>query len=70
MSYRHKQWLEDEFCGYLKKWEQSVDKKRKEEQFKKKEVNRMLLSLETRNGLQITGKATVFISKQFLCVIF
>jgi len=26
----HKQWLEDEFCEYLKKWVKSVDKKRKE----------------------------------------
>ena len=46
------QWLEEEFLGYLQKWKKSVDDKKKINKMIKKDANKMLLSLETCNGLQ------------------
>ena len=47
------QWLETDFLGYLKDWENSV-KLRKG--FTKAEKNNMLISAETLYGLQVTCK--------------
>ena len=49
------QWLEEDFLGYLQNWKKGVDDKKKVEKMKQKAANKMLLSLETRNGLQMTG---------------
>lgn len=48
------QWLEGDMMGYLEKWEESVTQR---EGYKdlKNEQNMMLLPLETRQGIQITG---------------
>ena len=46
------QWLEDCFLGYLKSWENSVQQR---QGFTKAQRELMLLSRETREGLQITG---------------
>ena len=52
-----RQWLE-RFLGYLAEWEESV---RKCPGYTKAEQNRMLLSAETRHGLQITCKIPVLV---------
>ena len=49
------QWLEEDLFGYLQKWKKSVDDRKKANKMKKKDANKLLLSLETRNGLQLTG---------------
>lgn len=46
------QWLEDDFLSYLHNWENSV---RKHKDLAKAEQHMMLLSAETRLGLEITG---------------
>ena len=48
------QWLEEEFLPYLASWEASV---RGREGFTVAEQNKMMLSAETRLGLQFTGIA-------------
>ena len=45
--------MEEEFLPYLKEWEESVCAR--EGSFKKSHRQRMMLSSETRCGLQITG---------------
>ena len=45
-------WLKDEFLPYLDTWEKGVAARKG---FKKSQKNRMLLSAETRLGLQITS---------------
>ena len=55
MSYVCMQWLEEDFLGYLQNWKKGVDDRKKVDKMKKKAANKMLLSLETRNGLQMTG---------------
>ena len=47
------QWLEDEFLGYLQKWEHSV---MAQPQIYTKDKNNMLLSKETRYGIEVTGE--------------
>ena len=47
------QWLEDEFLGYLQNWEGSV---MAQSGLSMKEKNSMLLSPETRFGIEVTGK--------------
>lgn len=49
------QWLEEDFLGYLKCWKKTVDEKEKAHKMKKNDANKMLLSLETRSGLLMTG---------------
>ena len=46
------QWLEKDFLPYWKKWEKSVDDR---QDFSSAEKKRMLLSVETRLGLRMTG---------------
>ena len=46
------QWLEDDFLGYLKEWEESVSA---QADLSDSERARMLLSRETIEGLHITG---------------
>ena len=46
------QWLEKDFLGYLKKWEDSVSAR---DDVTAAQKPRMLLSKETREGLHITG---------------
>lgn len=53
-SYLSMQWLEKDFLGYLKEWEESVSKR---EGLTNKERNNMLLSQETCFGIEVTGKA-------------
>ena len=50
------QWLEKDFLGYLKEWEECVTKR---EELTSKERNNMLLSQEMRFGIGVTGKATL-----------
>lgn len=45
------QWLKDTFLKYLEEWETEVRALKVE----KREQSKMLLSKETREGLQITG---------------
>ncbi len=54
------QWLQEQFLPYLENWEESV---RARDQFTLTEQNKMLLSVETRLGLQFTGKDD-------LCMVF
>ena len=49
----HMQWLKEEFLPYLLDWEESVAKRKG---YSKKEKAMMVLSNETRLGIQITGK--------------
>lgn len=51
------QWLETEFLGYLKQWEESVSKR---QGFSKKQKATMMLSLETITGLRMTGDIIEF----------
>ena len=48
------QWLEKDFLGYLKEWEDSVKQR---EGFTDAEKTMMLLSQETLEGLHITGNS-------------
>ena len=48
------QWLEEDFLGYLKEWEESVMAR---QGFTPKEQKNMLLSQETLLGIKITGRA-------------
>ena len=47
------QWLEEEFLGYLRIWEDSV---MAQPQILVKEKNNMLLSKETCYGIEVTGE--------------
>ena len=47
------QWLEDDFLGYLREWEESVAQR---PGTTSKEKKNMLLSQETRFGIEVTGK--------------
>lgn len=47
------QWLEDDFLGYLHEWEESVAQR---PEATSKEKKNMLLSQETRFGIEVTGK--------------
>ena len=51
------QWLEEDFLGYLKEWEESVMAR---QGFTLKEKKNMLLSQETLLGIKITGKANFY----------
>ena len=51
-SFACTQWLEEEFMGYLQDWEKSVRERR---ECTKSEQLMMLLSAETRLGIEITG---------------
>lgn len=53
------QWLENDFVGYLQKWQQSVDQR---EGFNKEEKKKMTLSTDTLKGIKMTGKITSFCS--------
>lgn len=50
--YVYSQWLEDEFLGFLDKWERSVEKRKG---FTEAEKKKMMLSAETLLGLRFTG---------------
>jgi hypothetical protein len=47
------QWLEKDFLGYLKEWNDSVKAR---SDFSDAEKTKMLLSRETLEGLHITGR--------------
>ena len=53
------QWLENDFLGYLKDWEISVNGR---EDVTPAQRATMLLSKATREGLHITGKNKLFMS--------
>ena len=46
------QWLEKDFLGYLREWEDSVQRRGG---FTKEEKDRMTISKETLEGLRMTG---------------
>ena len=50
------QWLEKDFLGYLREWEENVEKRNG---YSKDEKRRMTLSQETIKGLRMTGKFSV-----------
>ena len=50
------QWLEKDFIGYLREWEENVEKRNG---YSKDEKRRMTLSQETIKGLRMTGKFSV-----------
>jgi len=52
------QWLKEEFLLYLLEWEESVGKRKG---YSKKEKAMMVLSNETRLGIQITGKDMAYV---------
>ena len=54
LLFTHLQWLEEDFLGYLKKWEESVAQRPKLSKTKG-EKSKMLLSSATRKGLNLTG---------------
>ena len=47
------QWLETEFLGYLREWDERVAKR---QGFSKKQKAKLKLSLETITGLRMTGE--------------
>ena len=51
------QWLEKDFLGYLQKWEDMVKSR---PGFSPSEKEKMLLTRETRVGIKITGKFSIF----------
>ena len=51
------QWLEKEFLGYLTSWKADVDS---HTSLSADARNRMMLSRETREGLEITGMIHVY----------
>ena len=52
MLFVYIQWLENEFLGYLKEWEKSVEQRNG---FTAAQKRMMILSNETIEGLKITG---------------
>ena len=66
-SFTYTQWLEEEFMGYLQDWEKSVRGRR---ECTKSEQLMMLLSAETRLGIEITGMqhSTIYIL-QYACFL-
>ena len=52
----HLQWLQDDFLGYLSEWEHSVSQRAGFIEGKSK----MLLSTETRHGIEVTGEKHIF----------
>ena len=62
------QWLETDFLGYLKEWEDSVNARTDVPDAQKP---MMLLSRETIEGLHITGNNTLSLEHHgFLCLLF
>lgn len=59
----HLQWLKEDFLGYLKQWEESVQARRDVADSGK---TKMLLSRETLEGLYITGKCEIIRIKLYL----
>lgn len=57
------QWLEEDFLGYLQSWKENVDQR---EGFSKGQKNLMCLSLETLEGLHMTGS---YIKANYLLVL-
>ena len=53
-------WLKDEFLGYFEKWKDSIDKR---EGFTPKEKEKMFISHQTYEGLQITVSSMIEIIK-------
>ena len=61
------QWLEEDFLGYLKEWEESVSARAG---FTAKEKKNMLLSQETLLGTEVTGKAVLIMSDIYGILIY
>ena len=61
------QWLEEDFLGYLKEWEESVSVRAG---FTAKEKKNMLLSQETLLGIAVTGKAVLIMSDIYGILIY
>ena len=61
------QWLEEDFLGYLKEWEESVSARAG---FTAKEKKNMLLSQETLLGIEVTGKAVLIMSDIYGILIY
>ena len=59
------EWLQNYFLAYLKAWEESVQSRTG---FMKKQKMKMLLSPETRLGIQITGRQIFY--KPIIIYIF
>ena len=59
------EWLQNDFLAYHKAWEESVQSKTG---FKKKQKMKMLLSPETRLGIQITSGPILY--KPIIIYIF
>lgn len=57
------QWLKNDFLGYLRDWEASVKSR---QGFQSAERVKMVLSRQTREGLQITGMLNKFLSSAHL----
>ena len=52
IAYVFMQWLETDFLGYLRNWEESVKKR---DGYTDEEKKRMILSQETLQGIRMTG---------------
>ena len=61
------QWLEEDFLGYLKEWEESVSARAG---FTAKEKKNKLLSQETLLGIEVTGKAVLIMSDIYGILIY
>ena len=57
-------WLEEDFLKYLKDWSESIEKR--EGNFTLKERKQMFLSHQTYEGLQITTKSTIELTRFLL----
>ena len=52
----HLQWLENDFLGYLREWEESIEQR---DGYSKDDKRRMTLSQETMRGLRMTGMFSI-----------
>ena len=63
----HLQWLENDFLGYLREWEESVEKR---DGYSKDDKRRMTLSQETMRGLRMTGMFSIASEKFIIDIVY
>ena len=63
----HLQWLENDFLGYLREWEEGVEKR---DGYSKDDKRRMTLSQETMRGLRMTGMFSITSEKFIIDIVY
>ena len=63
----HTKWVEEDFMGYLQKWEELVKNR---PGFSLSERNKMLLNRETRARIKITGNTVLFVTLSYITTCF